>query len=368
MGALYRLLAAICLLPALAACTLPRGAALQSEVLRAENSATAGFEVHHVDRALLGMVAQWPAPDGVAQRQWPSHRPGEAGTIIAAGDTVEITVWESGENSLLAAPSQKESLLQPMRVAANGTIFVPYVGPVRISGMSPDHARETVQEKLAALIPSAQVQLSVAAGPSNSISLVGGVRTPGTYPVDTREITVLDLISRGGGVPESLANPQVRLVRGRNYYAISLERLYANPDLDATLQRGDKVFVETDPRYFLALGAAGHESQIAFNRETVSALDALSLAGGLNDSRANPKGILILRDYGARAGGATGPKESRVVFAIDLTSADGLFSAGRFAVMPKDVVLATESPVTSAQTILGLLGTSLGLASRVDQF
>jgi len=55
----------------------------------------------------------------------------------------------------------------------------------------------------------------------------------------------------------------------------------------------------------------------------------------------------------------------RVVFTLDLTSADGLFSAGIFHIMPGDLVYATESPVNAASTVLGLLGTVLGVAGAL---
>ena len=49
----------------------------------------------------------------------------------------------------------------------------------------------------------------------------------------------------------------------------------------------------------------------------------------------------------------------------DLTTADGLFSAGEFRILSGDLVYATESPVTSASTVFGILGSALGLAARV---
>ncbi len=353
----------------LAGCALPRGAALQSEVLRADSSAAPGFAVYPVTREFLPQVANWPGSGGFVARKWPRHSKGAAGQIIAAGDLVGVTVWDSDQNSLLASPQQKTTQMAPMLVTPSGTIFVPYVGPVKISGMSPDHARQVVQDKLAALLPSAQVQLSVQPGRQNSVDLVGGVAAPGTYPLVSRDMTVLSLLSEGRGVAPGLQNPQVRLVRGSDYYAISLERLYADPTLDATLRGGDKVFVESDPRYFLTLGATGAEAQVPFTRETLSALDAVAQAGGINDNRADPKGVLILREYTPAAvtpDPARGPGDTRVIFTLDLTTADGLFSAGQFRIQPRDLVLATESPVTSTRTILGLVGSVVGVANTAD--
>ena len=87
--------------------------------------------------------------------------------------------------------------------------------------------------------------------------------------------------------------------------------------------------------------------------------------GGLNDLRADPQGILILRDYPSstvRADGS-GPGRDQVVFSIDLTSAEGLFSAKNFEIASGDVVLATESLVTAASSIIGLFGAVVGIAA-----
>jgi polysaccharide export outer membrane protein len=95
------------------------------------------------------------------------------------------------------------------------------------------------------------------------------------------------------------------------------------------------------------------------------AQDALALMGGIDDARANPQGVLILREYrnqDVRSNVTDGPSHTRVVFTLDLTTADGLFSAGNFLIHPHDLVLATESPVNSATTVLGILGSVLSIA------
>ena len=52
---------------------------------------------------------------------------------------------------------------------------------------------------------------------------------PGVYPLEGRNVTVLELISMGGGVRETLVNPQIRLMRGNTIYGTSINRLYDNP-------------------------------------------------------------------------------------------------------------------------------------------
>ena len=55
--------------------------------------------------------------------------------------------------------------------------------------------------------------------------------------------------------------------------------------------------------------------------------------------------------------GVTGPPQERVVFTIDLTSADGLFSAGKFMVQDGDLIYGTESALVPALTIVRLAST-----------
>jgi len=51
---------------------------------------------------------------------------------------------------------------------------------------------------------------------------------------------------------------------------------------------------------------------------------------------------------------------------VDLTTADGLFSAGQFAVYPNDTVLVTESPIGNVRTVLSLIGSAFGLVNTAS--
>ena len=139
-----------------------------------------------------------------------------------------------------------------------------------------------------------------------------------------------------------------------------------HPQKDTLLRGGDRVFVEEDERYFLSFGATGTEDLHIFTKDEVSAMDALSISGGFQDSKADPKGLLILREYPASAvaPGVRGPRQTRVVFTLDLTTADGLFSARNFQINPGDLVMATESPINDALTISNLIGNIFGVFSR----
>ena len=367
MRLLFPLLAAVSVILLPAACgRLPGGAPASEEIIQQSGAAEADFALYSVTRAFLPSVAQWPATGKQERLNWIGASTGAKTQIIQPGDKLTLRIWDSSDNSLLTSAEQKMVQLQDVRVAANGSIFMPYVGNVNVLGLTPDLARETLQDALEAIVPSAQLQLDMAEGRNNSVDLVSGVARPGTYPMPDRNFSVMGLISTGGGISANLNNPQIRLVRGQSIYGTSVDTLLNTPRLDTLLRGGDRVFVEEDARYFLSFGATGTEDLHIFTKDEMSAMDAISVAGGFQDGRADPQGLLVLREYGpdAVAPGVRGPRQPRVVFTLDLTSADGLFSARKFQINPGDLVMATESPINDALTISNIIGNFFGVFSR----
>ncbi len=363
------LVALLCL--GLAACgRLPAGAPASNEIITQVQEDSEEFAIYRVTRAFLPTVGKWPLTGDVEHLSWIGRTNGAKSQIIQSGDSLSMTIWDSSDNSLLTTEEQRAVSLGALKVAPNGTIFVPYIGDVSVIGLTPDLARREIQAQLEAIVPSAQVQLTMAEGRGNSVELIGGVGSPGTFPMPDRNYTVLSLIAAGGGVAGGINNPQIRLVRGASIYGTSVDRLLDNPGYDTLLRGGDKVFVEDDDRYFLSFGATGSEDLHIFPKDNVSAMDAVSIIGGVNDRTADPRGLLILREYQASAvaPGVRGPRNTRVVFSVDLTNFDGLFSAQKFQMNSGDVVIATESPINDVLTISQIIGQFFGVFNAANSF
>lgn len=365
----YRIVAAMACL-ALAGCGLPRGAGFQSEVLAAANANTAAegeapvydFAVYEVSRETLPVLQRWPVT-GQTTFSWLSAQEQPASLLIAPGDTVQMTIWDAEESSIFGAAGVTP--LQPAMVNSDGRIFVPYIGDLQVSGMSPSTARTRIEEELIRTVPSAQVQLEVEPGRGNTANLASGVTAPGLYPLPDRNFKILELFSQAGGPNPALVSPQVRLVRDGRTFGIAFDRLLKEPQLNIAMRGGDRIYVEGDERKFITLGATGAQSIFDFPEPDFSALEALALIGGVNAGSANPQGILILREYasGTVSDGIAGPPNQRVVFTIDITSADGLFSAGRFMLEDNDLIYGTESALGPALTVFGLTNTLASAAN-----
>lgn len=368
MRHIARLTAAVCLPVLLAACgNLPQGAALRSEVLAQQDAEVPDFQVVPVTRDYVPLISSWPGT-GYRSFEWIGTGGGTDAALIAPGDVINLVIFDSQDNSLLTSIGQRSTTIDGIQVDENGAIFMPYVDRVKIAGLTPSGARTRIQRMLENIAPTVQVILTMQEGIRNSVDIAGGVTNPGSYPMKSRNFKILGLISQSGGIQTGLRNPVVRLLRGGATYEIFAEDLFATGKANTVLKPGDTVIVEADDRSFTALGATGTEDLIYFPKPQVTALEAVSLMGGLTDQRADPEGVLILREYPASALSADGrgPTHQQVIFTFDLTSADGLFAARNFRVHPGDTVLATESPVTKAQTVFGLFGSVLGLGRQVQ--
>ena len=346
----------------LAGCAVPRGAATKNELLAQAETPAVDFALEIVARDRLPVYASWGVPEPHVTAHWPAAGGIVQDQRIAPGDQMALRIWDAAESSLLAGPGAQFADISNVVVQSSGHVILPYVNSVHVAGLTLAGAQERLQEQLTAIIPSAQVQVAIVQGRRNSVDFVSGVARPGPYPLTDRNLPLTSMLSSAGGAAPNLVNPVVQITRGSNVYRKHLRDVLESPKHDPSLQGGDRIVVMSDPRSFKALGAAGREQVIAFDDDDVSALRAVSMMGGMNDQRADPKGILVLRRYDAHPRAATAqPPKPYVVFSFDLTRADGMFVADEFLLQDGDIVMATQAPATTVQRVLGLFGGFLSI-------
>jgi polysaccharide export outer membrane protein len=361
------LVAALCIL---SACALPRGAPIMTEVAKGSEEAAEAenISVVPITRESANRVKSWPQTGWRGHYAWLARQRGPSSNVLRVGDKLNLTIWDNAENSLITGHDQRSANVASVEIDQSGMAFVPYVDEVKVAGLTAPQARQHIQEKMAVIAPSAQVQLQLEEGVGNSVDLVSGVANPGPQALPNRNYSILSLIARGGGISPSIKNPVVRLIRNGKTYEIPASALFSDPAKNIIMRGGDQVLIDEDRRSFVALGATAKEELVYFHKEKISGLEAVSMLGGVNDARGNPAGLLVMREYEAsqvRADGK-GPSKQYVVFTMDLTSADGIFGARNFYIHPGDTVMATESAVKPAQSVMALVGSVFGLANSFE--
>ncbi|SLN31190.1 polysaccharide biosynthesis/export family protein [Ruegeria meonggei] len=351
----------------LAACQLPKAGPNKSEILAGsvENGGNA-FVVEVDDRVSEATSAVPQFGFSSAFRSATSL----AADTVRPGDTLGMTIWENVDDGLLSGELSSSTILEQVQVDSDGFIFVPYAGRIRAAGNTPEQLRQLITSKLAEQTPDPQVQVRRTAGDGSTVTLTGEIGAPGVYPIERPSRTLSGMLSRAGGVALGSDIAVVTLIRGNNRGTVWYEDLFRDPSLDVALRGGDRILVEADTRSYIALGATGGQSRVAFDTQDLSALEALAQVGGLQSLSSDPTGIFILRDERqdiARSvmGRSDLQGEQRMVYLLNLTAPNGLFIARDFVIRDDDTIYVTEAPYAQWSKSISLIAGGLTPVANV---
>ena len=290
---------------------------------------------------------------------------------ISPGDVLGLTIFENvKDDPLLGNTGQRVSALTEIQVDGAGFIFVPYAGKIKAAGQSPDGLREIITKKLDTQTPDPQVQVQRLAGDGSTVSISGFAGGQGIYPIERPTRTLATMLARAGGVTIEPETAIVRVTRGGKTGQIWLEDLFANPGLDIALRAGDRIVVEKDTRTFVALGATGSQNRVTFESQTLSAIEAIAIVGGLNTASADPTGVFVFRNEPEEIANAVLGRrdlrgDQRMVYVLDLTQPTGMFEARDFVVRDGDTVYVTEAPFVQWQKTLTAITGTAGAATSL---
>jgi polysaccharide export outer membrane protein len=352
-----------------AACGLPRSGPNKAEIFR-------GSVLKQGDAFVVGVNSRVTRATAVMPALGFSSEFRNAGLVgsdtIAPGDTLGLTVFENvRDDPLLGNTGQRVSALSEVQVDGQGFIFVPYAGRVKAAGETPESLRDAITRRLDTQTPDPQVLVQRLAGDGSAVSVQGAVGANGVIPIERPTRTLAAMIARAGGVTIEPDVAVIRVTRGGQTGQIWLQDLYANPALDIALRPGDRITVERDSRAFVALGATGVQNRVPFESQTLSAIEAIAIVGGLNTSLADPTGVFVFRNEPAEIANAVLGRsdlqgDQRMVYVLDLTQPTGMFEARDFIIRDGDTVYVTEAPYVQWQKTLAAITGTAGAASTVS--
>ncbi len=122
------------------------------------------------------------------------------------------------------------------------------------------------------------------------------------------------------------------------------------------LRDGDLLHVPTmENQNVVVLGQVSRPGAIALGNERITLTDALGRAGGVNENRAQPSGIFVVR------GNPPGSEKIATVYQLDIQDATRLLLGTRFPLEPQDVVYVTSAPLARWNSVISLLLPSVSL-------
>ena len=113
---------------------------------------------------------------------------------IGPGDVITVSISEV-----------EELQRQQVRVAPDGTIGLPLVGIMEVSGMSENGLRSALIQRLAPYVKFPRVELFVERYQARDVAVMGAVQKPGLYDLRNSTVSIIDVIGQAGGMTTDAA-------------------------------------------------------------------------------------------------------------------------------------------------------------------
>jgi polysaccharide biosynthesis/export protein len=190
---------------------------------------------------------------------------------LGAGDSVAIQVY--GQPDMNAT----------VYVSDDGTIPVALAGAVQVRGLSPGEAAKAVEKALrkGKFLLDPHVTITIAQSRSQRVSVLGEVRTPGRYPVES-DTTVFDLLAEAGGTTDKSADV-VDIIRTASDGTVAKTSINLRESADALMARvlhsGDSIFVPVAEHFYI-YGEVQQPNMYKVE-EHMTVVQAIARAGGV---------------------------------------------------------------------------------------
>jgi len=269
------------------------------------------------------------------------------GSTLSAGGTSTQTIAGALQQPYTAAlPGQADPYGQT--IAADGTIYFPFVGRIRAAGKTVGELRDQLATGLVRYIRNPQVDVRVLSYRGQKVQVTGEVKTPGPLAVSDVPLTLVDALTRSGGTTADADIQRVRLTRNNKLYVLDANRMLDAGDTtqNVMLQNGDVINVpdRSNSRIFV-MGEVKTPIQLPMLKGRLTIADALTQAGGILDTDANPRQIFVMR--GMREHPTTPD-----VYRLDMTQPDAIMLSAQFQLQQMDVVYVGTAASTTFNRVL----------------
>ncbi|MFH1782418.1 MAG: SLBB domain-containing protein [Candidatus Omnitrophota bacterium] len=190
--------------------------------------------------------------------------------IIGPGDTLVVNIWGSVQNSF------------PVTVDREGKIMLPKSGPLYLWGLRFEEAENRIKERLNQFYTNFNVDVSMGKIRDIQIFVMGEVKKPGSYSINSQS-TVFQALYEAGGPIKTGSLRKIKLMHGDgkeevvDLYPFLLE----GKDVGyAKIQSGDTVFVPTIGDT-VAISGNVKRPAIYEVKDEITLSDLLAFSGGV---------------------------------------------------------------------------------------
>ncbi len=263
-------------------------------------------------------ASEYPTPDKPETQNSDKNEQSEKEEWIR----VAYTLGPDDQLTIRALDSE-ELNEKAFRIDLGGFIRLPMIGRLHVAGMTVEQLESELTQRLKVFLVHPDVSISVTEFRSQPVSVFGAVRNAGVHQVQGRK-TLVEMLSAAGGLEEA-AGSTVKITRRLEWGRIPLKTamddptgqfsvaevklnsiLHANnPEENILVRPYDVITVPRAEMVYVVGEVQRAGGFVLRERENMTVLQALSMAGGL-DRTAAPQNARILRSSG------DGPARSEV--------------------------------------------------------
>lgn len=294
---------------------------------------------------------------------------------VGPGDIVQYYIWEAPPAVLFstASPSMMQNQsgagastsfpvsFPEQMVSSRGTINIPFAGEVKVAGLDLEQIENKIKLLLKSKANQPQILVKLIRNSTANVTIVGDVGSSAIMPLTPRGERLLDALAASGGVKQQVSKITLQLTRNDQVASVPLETIIRDPKQNIHLRPGDVLTALYQPLSFTVLGATGKSDEINFEAQGITLAQALARAGGLQDSRADAKGVFIFRFEAPNV--MKWPKPVKltadgkvpVIYRLDLRNPESFFVAQTFIINNKDILYVSNAPFSELQKFLNIL-------------
>lgn len=286
--------------------------------------------------------------------------------LLGPGDLVSIIVPDLDDQ-------YNPNADRTFRIDGSGDISLPFVGRVHAGGLTCQHLQDEIEKALTGrILKHPQVVVTIAEFHSQPVSVFGEVNMPGLHQLVGSK-NLFEALSQAGGFSDNLGNT-IKIVRDLNWGRIPLP----NAQDDATGQYSvaslnvrsvlkasdpaqniplmpDDVITVSRSEVVYAVGSVNQPGGYALGQnDSLSTLQVLSLAGGLVNTAA-PERAMILRQVAGSKGRIQIPVNIKQL--MSGKSADMTLQADDILFIPN-----SKTKTISYRTLEAIAQTATGMA------
>lgn len=288
---------------------------------------------------------------------------------IGPADVISIVVWShpelgtppSGITTSAIDPTGVLSAANGYAVSPEGLIQFPYLGTIKLGGLTEIEARNAMTKGLAKYLKDPQVTARIQAFRSSRVYVEGEVLRPGLQAINEVPMTLPEVIGRAGGLTPNADRSGVDLTRNGKTVRINLAELTQrgiSPN-SILLSNGDQIrVINREESKVFVLGEVQKQTALLMRNGRITLNEALGEAGGVSQVSGDPGQIYVIR--GGRA------VDAAEIYHLDASNATSYALAEKFELQPRDVVFVDPTRLVNFSRVISLLipGGALASTSR----